>query len=131
MVTEADDVADFLTMTCVIERDTQSVRDESGKLMPPDFTELATDVDCFFESEMDFATQEMLTAKTVVERINMMFKAAVDITTKDRVTTIVRKGDASVVDDGPLYILEVRDGEDFETGAIHHVECVMKREEGS
>lgn len=122
----------ILTMTCTIQRDTQTGTDESGKKMPPSWEDIATGVDCFFEPESvrDTQIQEIITAKTVVDNIQIMFKGDVDINTKDRVKTIVRKLDASVVQADPLTVLEVNPTDSFD-GSIFNVTCILKREEGS
>jgi hypothetical protein len=123
----------ILTMTCTIERNTGSTPDESGKNVA-DWTTVDTEVDCFFESYAvvgQRSKQEIDTAKTVVDDLNLMLKATQDVLVGDRVTTVARKLDDSVVAAGPLYIQEANNGDDPETGAIHHIECILKREEGS
>lgn len=120
-----------LSMTCSVFRNTQDQTDESGKLAPPSFTQVGLLVSCLAEgySVRNQQVQEIDTAKTVIERINIMFAADIDILINDEIRIIVRKSNGSVFDNGPLYVQELNQGDDFVGGAIHHIECILKREE--
>ena len=119
----------ILIMTCAIERDTQDTPDESGKLAPPIWTQIGSSISCLAESHSikDRQFQEIDTAKTVIEGINLMLASDIDVLINDRITNIVRKSDDSVFDAGPLYIDEINPVDDFVGGGIHHIECLLKR----
>lgn len=121
-----------LIMTCNIERDTGEDLDESNKKIE-NWVVVDEGIDCLFEpfAGREAQDQEILTAKTVVDKVNFWLKGDVEVTTKDRITNIRLTLNDAVIDAGPLYIHSVVQGFDPVGGGIHHIECILKREEGS
>lgn len=135
IITQAADTSTFdsmLIMTCNIERDTGEELDESNKKIE-DWNIVEEGIACLFEPYFgrEAQDQEILTAKTVVDKVNFMFQGDVVLTTKDRITNIVLTLDNSSVDEGPLYIHATAIGYDPVGGGIHHREAILKREQGS
>lgn len=122
----------ILVMNCTIERNRPVANDEAGDPIE-NWEDLATAVDCLLQpySVMDIQKQEIDTAKTVVERLNLSLKGSQDVTVKDRISAIIYTGDSSSVAVGPLYIKEVNKSTDIVSGVIFHIECILSRKEGS